>query len=247
MALVTVTFLGTGNFVAPAGRYWNAFVARAETTVLVEPSPSALPQLRRAGYSVDQLDAVFVSHFHPDHSFGWPFLLFEMIQSGRRSTLHVVGPPGVASYLEQMMRLGSLQGTHRLAHEQFEIRYVEAEPSSSQSAGDLAFRAVRVDHVPALECFGYVLEMGGLRLGYSGDTHPCEGLDELAGSSDVLVVECNGVHEHESHMNVDSVLALRKRFPEPSMVTTHMGGAVEEDMLPGFVVPNDLDTLTFGG
>ena len=36
-----LTFLGTGNFLAPPGRYWNSFVMDA--SVLVEPSPTALP------------------------------------------------------------------------------------------------------------------------------------------------------------------------------------------------------------
>ena len=42
--MASLTFLGTGNFLAP-GRYWNSFVI--DGTVLVEPSPTALPHLRR--------------------------------------------------------------------------------------------------------------------------------------------------------------------------------------------------------
>ncbi len=42
-----LTFLGTGNFLAPPGRYWNSFVM--DESVLVEPSPTALPHLRRCG------------------------------------------------------------------------------------------------------------------------------------------------------------------------------------------------------
>jgi len=40
-------FLGTGNFLAPPGRYWNSFVM--DGSVLVEPCPTALPHLRAAG------------------------------------------------------------------------------------------------------------------------------------------------------------------------------------------------------
>src|SRR5215211_769702 len=67
-----LTFLGTGNFSAPA-RYWNSFLIGDR--VLVEPSPAVLPNLRKAGINPRAIDVVFISHFHADHTFGWPFLL----------------------------------------------------------------------------------------------------------------------------------------------------------------------------
>ena len=55
MSASVVDFLGTGNFLAP-GRYWNSFVI--DGSVLVEPSPTALPNLRRCRLSVDTIDVV---------------------------------------------------------------------------------------------------------------------------------------------------------------------------------------------
>jgi ribonuclease Z len=246
--LLSLSFLGTGNFVAPGNRYWNGLVASAEQTVLIEPSPTALPNLRKAGYRVAQLDVVVVSHFHPDHTFGWPFLLFEALHNERSAPLHVVGPPGTEEFFASMMALGSVERTHRRAHEKLDIRYVEADGSAvSQSAGSLRFKAVRVEHVPELECFGYTLELGGVKLGYSGDTRPCPGLDELASRSDVLVVECNSRHEHESHMDVDSVRQVKERFPDLRMLVTHLGADVDSSLLPGIEVAEDLQNFTLGG
>ena len=78
--MTELTFLGTGNFVAPPGRYWNSFVLDA--SVLVEPSPTALPHLRRCGFPVEAIEVVVVSHFHADHCFGWPFLLQAAAEDG---------------------------------------------------------------------------------------------------------------------------------------------------------------------
>ena len=71
--MTELAFLGTGNFLAPLGRYWNSFVM--DESVLVEPSPTALPHLRRCGIPVEAVEVIVVSHFHADHCFGWPFLL----------------------------------------------------------------------------------------------------------------------------------------------------------------------------
>lgn len=210
--------------------------------MLVEPSPSCLPQLRRAGLRAGELSHVLVSHFHPDHTFGWPFLVLELIEDARPADrpLHVVGPAGVAAYLDEMMRLGSVSELHRELFERSDVRFVEVD-GDWQDVGGLRLRAVEVDHVPDLACYGYLLERRpDLVLGYSGDTRPCDGVDELAEHADVLVLECNGTHEARSHMDVGSVRSLHERFPSTRLLLTHVGA----DVVPpdGVELPDDLAT-----
>ena len=54
--------------------------------MLVEPSPTALPHLRRCGFAVEDVEVVVVSHFHADHCFGWPFLLEALAEVGGGKT-----------------------------------------------------------------------------------------------------------------------------------------------------------------
>jgi ribonuclease Z len=238
-----LTFLGTGNFLAP-GRYWNSFVL--DGTVLVEPSPTALPHLRRCGVPPADLDAVVISHFHPDHTFGWPFLLLALLhaaRAGRDRPVHVVGPPEVAGFLAGMMELGGVPDLQEEVNAELDLRYVEVD-GSWQQAGLLRLRAIEVEHVPHLRCFGYLFDRGDRTVGYSGDTHPCAGLDELAAASDVLVLECNGRHPWPTHMDIESVRALRTRHPDVPFVLTHVGDDVDVAGIPDTVLPDDFDTLT---
>ena len=240
--MATATFLGTGNYLTP-GRYWNSFVL--DGRVLVEPSPTVLPHLRRCGIPAADLDVVVISHFHPDHTFGWPFLLLEMVRTRRaEQPLSVVGPPGVRQFLADMMALGSVTDITTAAHEHLDVRYVEVD-GTWQEAGALRFRAVEVEHVPHLRCFGYVMELEGRRVGYSGDVHLCSGLEELAGACDVLVLECNGPHPPPvTHMDTKSVEALRRKFPDVPFVLTHLGEGVDGGGIPDVITPEDFDTLT---
>src|SRR5581483_5721606 len=99
--VATLTFLGTGNYLAP-GRYWNSFVL--DGNVLVEPCPTALPHLRKVGIPATEIDVIVISHFHADHTFGWPFLLLEMLRRDPNRPLWIVGPPGVEQFLADMMK-----------------------------------------------------------------------------------------------------------------------------------------------
>lgn len=237
--MTSLTFLGTGNYLAP-GRYWNSFVV--DETVLVEPSPSALANLRKCGLRAANLETIVISHFHADHTFGWPFLLLELSHTEKRRTVSIVGPPGVEEFLDSMMRLGGVTEVSERARAHLDLRYIEVD-STWQKAGPLRFRAVEVVHVPYLRCFGYVFELGDRALGYSGDTEPCEGLEELARSSDVLVLECNSRHRQPTHMGIDAVRELCERHPELRVILTHVGGDVDDSGIPNVVVAEDFGTI----
>ena len=244
-----LVFLGTGNFLAPPGRYWNSFVLDGH--VLVEPSPTALPNLRRCGFAVDAIDVVVLSHFHADHCFGWPFLLEAAAEIGNGRTLWVVGPPGVEEWLVGLNRAGAVDGVTEMARQRLDLRFVDASEGLAdgvwQEAGPLRFRAVEVDHVPYLRCFGYLFERDeGFVVAYSGDVKPCAGLRELARSSEVLVLECNGRHDGPvSHMHEDNVLELSAEYPELRIIVTHLGEQVVVERLvkAGVTVPSDFERL----
>lgn len=242
--MTTVTFLGTGNFLAP-GRYWNSFVL--DESVLVEPAPTALPHLRRCGIPVEKIEVVVISHFHPDHTFGWLFFLLEAAVLGGGRPLSVVGPPGVERFLVEMAELGGVMTVHELAKVNLDLRFVEVD-GSWQEAGNLRFRAVEVEHVPHLTCFGYLFERDGKTVGYSGDTRPCRGLHELAQASDVLVLECNGKHVEApgpiTHMDEEAVRVLRERHPDVPFVLTHLGAGVDVAGIEGVVIPDDFQRMT---
>jgi ribonuclease Z len=258
--MTELAFLGTGNFLAPPGRYWNSFVM--DESVLVEPSPTALPHLRRCGIPVEAVEVVVVSHFHADHCFGWPFLLQAAAEGGGGRTLYVVGPPGIEAHLAQMNEAGAVGSITELAYAKLDLRFVEVD-GSWQQAGPLRFRAVEVVHVPYLRCFGYLFDRGSgggasgaaggegggqaQVIGYSGDTTPCDGLSELARESEVLVVECNGRHTPPgvptSHMDEESVRALQAAHPHTQLILTHLGEQVDTASLTGVTIPDDFERL----
>jgi ribonuclease Z len=241
--MTDITFLGTGNFLAP-GRYWNSFVL--DDSVLVEPAPTALPHLRRCGIPVASIEVVVISHFHPDHTFGWPFFLLAAADHANGRPLFIVGPPGTEEFLADMIDLGGIQNVQKLAYANLDLQFVEVD-GTWQKAGPLRFRAIEVEHVPHLRCFGYLFDRDAKTVGYSGDTRPCPGLEELASNSEVLVLECNGLHDGHpgpiSHMDEDSVRALRERHPDVKIVLTHMGEGVDASGMDNVIAPEDFDRL----
>jgi ribonuclease BN (tRNA processing enzyme) len=242
--LIPLTFLGTGNYFAPAG-YWNSFLIGER--VLVETAPSVLPNLRRSTADINAIQAIFLSHFHADHTFGWPFLLMELlVRAQRTADLWVVGPAGVEAYLAEMVRAGAMDtivSTVRATVNDFPLHFVEVT-GGMQSAGPVRFRAVQVEHAPELDCYGFLIDCEGRSVGYSGDTRYCAGLREIAGLSDVLVLECNGALAGPGgHVGLDDVRALCDEFPALPIILTHLGDAVDASGLPNVRIAADFQRL----
>jgi ribonuclease BN (tRNA processing enzyme) len=236
-----LTFLGTGNFLAPPGRYWNSFVM--DSNVLVEPCPTALPHLRKCGFDPASIDVVVISHFHADHCFGWPFFLQAVAEAGGGRTLHIVGPPGLEVHLADMIDVAKVRSTLEMAHERLDLHFVDVDGSWQEAAG-LRFQAVEVEHVPYLRCFGYLFERGDRFVAYSGDVRPCPGLTELATEADVLVLECNGAHGGpRTHMEESDVRTLQADHPDTHFVLTHLGEQVDTTSMPGVTIPEDFERL----
>ena len=242
--MTELTFLGTGNFMAPPGRYWNSFVM--DTNVLVEPCPTSLPHLRHCGSSVDDIAVVVISHFHADHCFGWPFLLQAMAETGGGRTLDVVGPPGLEQHLAGMMDAGAVRSVLHMAQERLDLRFTEVD-GSWQRAGPLRFRAVEVVHVPYLRCFGYLFAAPRRRHRLFG-RHDAVRRADRAGPC----IRCagGGVQREAppagatpTHMDEDSVRELRAAHPDLHIVLTHLGEQVDTASIPGVTIPSDFERL----
>ncbi|HWO94066.1 MAG TPA: MBL fold metallo-hydrolase, partial [Dehalococcoidia bacterium] len=183
---LSITFLGSGNAFAP-GRLWNAFLVNDR--YLFDPSPAALPQMKALEKRPNDVELIFVSHFHADHWFGLPFLLLDYVYGDRRVPLTVIGPPGI----EERVRMVTEAGFPRVADEaatKFGVRWVEIDDGAEGEAGGVRYEVREVVHAKQLQCFGFRTRIAGRTLAYSGDTILCQALVPLALGADVFVVEC---------------------------------------------------------
>ncbi|HXV76470.1 MAG TPA: MBL fold metallo-hydrolase, partial [Candidatus Polarisedimenticolaceae bacterium] len=82
----SVRFLGTGTAFNHAGRRSQSFLVRAagQSPFLVDAGPTVMVPLMQEGSAYDEIDRLFVTHLHGDHTAGWPFLLLHLVILARR-------------------------------------------------------------------------------------------------------------------------------------------------------------------
>lgn len=102
--MAEITFLGTGGAFS-AGRRGNLalLIQSGDLRMLVEAGPAILQQLASVGLCGSDIDYLFVSHSHGDHTLGFPMLVLSRLAAPNR--LQVYASPGTIATLEMLWTL----------------------------------------------------------------------------------------------------------------------------------------------
>jgi ribonuclease Z len=192
-----LTLLGTGCPQVDPKRMGPANLVRhGDAAFMVDCGSGATQRLVEAGSAGRALTAVLLTHLHSDHIVDLYQLFVSSWHQGRLVPQRVFGPPGTRRFVDGLFALWKPELEARIAHEQrlnmdgLKVEVTEFTPGRILEAGGVTVRAVEVAHQPVTFAYGFVLEAGGRKLAFSGDTAYCPALIEASKGADVLVHEC---------------------------------------------------------
>jgi ribonuclease BN (tRNA processing enzyme) len=151
--------------------------------LLLDCGPGVLAKLRERE-PWPTVEAIAITHLHLDH---WgdlvPWVWGSLFGPGAKAeTPELWLPPRATAQLEPVLEI--LGGADMLERA-FHVR--EYEPRVPFTAAGLEVTAVPVHHYD-MRAFGFRIE-GDRVLAYSGDSGPCEALEEIARDADLLLSE----------------------------------------------------------
>jgi ribonuclease Z len=208
-ASIRVVFLGTGNAVN---------VERFQSSILVETRGlrvlfdtggglELVSRLARAGVEPASVGHIVLSHRHLDHIGGLePFLLTVGVAAFGRgeppAPIRVYATGETASAVRTVLGVLNASGAILLCADR--LTWVTPPTGEAVSLGDgVTLTLVPVDHLPpGGGAAGCVIDIGGRRIVYSGDTRPSAELTEAARDADLLIHEVAGLDENAKRVHV---------------------------------------------
>jgi ribonuclease BN (tRNA processing enzyme) len=179
MTSMKITVLGGCGAWPAAGQACSGYlVEEGDFRLLIDPGYATVPRLLQR-VNPEQVDAVFVTHGHPDHCADLnPLLRARTLRDSPSPALNVHALPGALDAVLALDRPGMLDGAVVVrifdGGDRFTIGPFDVEtwllPHSVPNAG------VR-------------LTANGVVLAYTGDTGPSPGVIELAHGADLLIAE----------------------------------------------------------
>jgi ribonuclease BN (tRNA processing enzyme) len=133
--------------------------------------------------AIDDLDAIVISHGHPDH-------FVDVIPCFYARHYGGLGTPGLPFYSpEGFVELASLlvseSGRNVMAEA---YRFTTVRGGDVFSVGPMSFEVREMTHI-GVHAMGYRVQAGGSTFAYSGDSGPSDAVIELARGADVFLAE----------------------------------------------------------
>lgn len=214
----------TGSGTAPlrAERGPSGYILKvAEQTCLLDGGTGTLLKCLQAGASYKDIDHLFYTHLHPDHTIDLiPFLFATKHTPGfvRTKSLRMFGPEGLGGFLDKLL---DLYGRSMVEESEYEIILEELSESKKQMPG-FHFQTKPMNHsIPAI---GYRFESDGQVLVYSGDTDMCPEIVALAHDADVLLLECSFPDEMKvsGHLTPTEAGRIAAEARVKKLILTHL-------------------------
>jgi ribonuclease BN (tRNA processing enzyme) len=217
---LTVTVLGCSGTYPGAGAACSGYLVRSpSTTVVVDLGSGTLANLQRHVALAD-VDALVLSHEHPDHWLDVPLLRNAMRYMLGLGDLPVYGTAGNLALARTL--IDGLEPT---------LVWHTVTDGSAETIGDLELRFARTDH--PVETLAVRVDNGGRSLLYSADTGPRWRGGDLGGGVDTLLCEATFApadEDRHQHLSARQAAALAASVGADRLVLTHVppGGDADE-------------------
>lgn len=182
-----VEFIGVGEAFDP--ELGNTSVLLDSETKLLIDCGYAIPYFWfRRSFPADFLDALYITHFHADHTFGLPALITRFFEEKRRKPLTIIGQHGVQERVHEILRLAYPGILTKLS---YDLHFIETIQPVTFQEFDLSFAESR----HSLTNYGIRVKAGPIVFGMSGDGELTEATRKLFTDCQFLVHEAFSYQE----------------------------------------------------
>lgn len=204
-----VTILGTGSFYADKERSGAAYLLEADgKKILIDCGPGTLMRLSQVGVKPEDIDCVFLSHFHADHTsdlfaFQMRFRLNDFFGTGKNEKVPTIyGPSGIKNFTKKLSHVYQLYGFENWS----EIRYENFRKKIR--LGNLMVTTFQTKHVafgvPA-KAYSLRFESDGKIFVFSGDTVKDSGVEKASKNADLFICDASYVKGKASPAHIDTL------------------------------------------
>jgi len=188
--MVDVVFLGTGGaFSARRRSNPGLLIETPDFRMLIEAGPTIMQQLARVNLKATEIERLFVSHSHGDHTLGFPMLALN--RRGASTSLHIYAGLNTIATLQMLCTL-TLRGVrpYRLNFCWHELS--EKGLDEKKLTPGVTLRTAVVPHPPGVPTLAARWDFaGGPSVTFVTDTIPSATTVELARDSNLLIHEAS--------------------------------------------------------
>ncbi len=222
-----LTVLGSGtSYPYPSRVQAGILVETRETPLIFDIGSGILHRLVQTGVELTDIEHVFFTHFHIDHSSDFLTFYQTLWLLGYDMTLNLHGPSNISEWYKGLFEIA-----YPYLRDKFNIERGVLDENDVVYIGSAIVTTCPTLH-GSIPSRAFRIEEGGKSIVYSGDTAPCQELIDLAHKTDVLVHECNwldGNHPKGVHTSPSELTKIIEACEPKKVILTHLAPEVVND------------------
>ncbi|MEQ5805990.1 MBL fold metallo-hydrolase [Alteromonas sp. NFXS44] len=224
-----LTFITLGTAGGPEADGQRAQPANAvvfhDQLYLVDVGDGAAAQLIKAGHRLPDLNGIFISHNHFDHTGGLMAVLGLRMQLNVHSPLTIYGPEGTRELVTGLLKAmsGPMRAAYGMPNQEWKalVDVVELANKQLVELNGLTVTVATNSHfaIPdaanqpeKAESLAFRFDAGGKSVVYTGDTGPSDAVVALASGADILVSEMMDIP-----IVLNYILKKEPNIPKPQL------------------------------
>ena len=248
--------LGSGTILPPASRSAAAYaVTVGSKTLLLDMGPGLLRRMAEAKIEINDVDMLFFSHFHPDHTGDFvPFIFASKYPVGplREKDLTIIAPIGFGELYNGLVEVYG----RWIIPESYEI-HIEEMGDGERKFDTFTLTTAKTNHNPESIAIRIDVEVdegidaGGRSLVYTGDTDRSESLITLAERASLLLIDTAFPDDMKTpgHLTPTEAAEIAARAKVERVIPTHFYPPMEDVDIAGIfgstfkgevIIPEDL-------
>ena len=231
-----LTILGSGTCIPNAHRGSSGYLLETTNSkILLDCGSGTTWKLEKLGINYLEIDHIFFSHIHPDHTGDLvPFLFATKYNHSnkREKPLSVWGGKGFIKFFNALRKpYGDWIVPDVLSVNEFK--------GGSETFEDFKLLTTQVPHHES--SIAYRIESDDKTLVYTGDTDYSDSLINLSYQADLLIIECALVSERNKtthHLAPNDVIKIVNSAKPNKVVVTHFYPECDEDNVTKTIADN---------
>lgn len=153
--------------------------------ILFDIGPGTIKQLLKENYDLKELNTILISHLHSDHILDFPTLIINLEVLNINHKVRVIGPVNMKEKLLKLLKLMYGNYFDDFINKNFDFIEVR-ENKYNKIYNNYKINMLKVNH-EGIEAYGFIIND---KLGLTGDSSLCDGVQEIFSNSKIIVADC---------------------------------------------------------
>lgn len=213
-----------GGYPKAGGASASYIIEKDDFVLLVDVGSASLSKLQEY-YSVMDLDAVIISHYHADH-----IADVGVLQHARLVYSYVTGEEGILPIYGHEENEEEFK---KLTHDF--TKGIAYDPEGTLQIGPFSINFLRTVH--SVPCYGMRITDGETSVVYTADTAYQEEWIDFSHGADLLITDCNFYENQDAsqagHMNSKEAATIAQKAQVKELMLSHLPQFGEQNQLVG--------------